>query len=202
MQLIVFEGIDASGKETQAKLLANTLEELGFSVYSDSFPRYETEVGKVIKSHLTGAIPLTDEGFHMLLEVDRQLFMGNLEKLESYGTDFMILDRFTLSNLAFGSAKGLDIEWLKNLQSKVRKPDLTFLVDISPQTSYERRKEGRDIHENDSELLVQARKNYVELYVDLAISGQPIFRINGEQSLEEIQSYIKRIVVEHYHLKL
>ncbi|MGA4519271.1 dTMP kinase [Solibacillus silvestris] len=194
MKIIAFEGIDASGKETQAHLLTAWLQGQGYNVYQESFPRYDTPVGRLIKDHLQGEINLNDEAFHMLLEVDRQDFMTTVRNMEQNGTDFMVLDRFTLSNLAFGKAKGLDPAWLTKLQEKVIQPDITFFVDISVETSFERRSGGRDKYESDNELLRKARFNYLETVFELKGQGTTIFGINGENSTTNIFEMIKVIV--------
>ena len=100
MKLISFEGIDASGKETQAQMLYEYLKREGFNVAYESFPRYYTPVGKLIKKSLKGEITLTPEAHHMLYEVDRIDFMGYLNELEELEWDFLILDRYTHSNIA------------------------------------------------------------------------------------------------------
>ena len=194
MKIIAFEGIDASGKETQACLLATWLQEQGYYVYHSAFPRYETAIGSIIKRHLQSDINLNDEAFHMLLEVDRQDFMSTVAKMEQDGVDFMILDRFTLSNLAFGKAKGLDPAWLAQLQEKVIQPDLTFFIDISVKTSFERRSGGRDKYENDDSLLQGARSSYQALVSQLKEQGNTVFGIDGERSAADIFEQLKTIV--------
>jgi dTMP kinase len=181
MKIIVFEGIDASGKETQVKMLAHALSQMGYRVATASFPRYDTAIGFLIRKGLKDEIVMTDEALHMLLEVDKQNFTTEISKYESLGYDFLILDRFTLSNLAFGMAKGLDVEWLKQVQAKIRKADLTFLLDITAETSYKRKSSNYqfkelDKHELDSSLLNKARMAY-------QILASQLTDIDGEDSL-------------------
>lgn len=160
MKLISFEGIDASGKETQAKMLYEYLSKQGYKVEFVSFPRYETPVGNVIRKALKGDIHLTTEAFHMLYEVDRMDFIEKIEELESCGYDFLILDRFTHSNIAFGVANNLSYNWLNILQSYIRKPDITFLLDITVDESVKRRQNRQDKFEEDLEFLNKARMAY------------------------------------------
>lgn len=199
MLIVAFEGIDASGKETQAELLVKWLQGKEYNVFPESFPRYHTPIGQIIKGHLTDELlePITEEAFHMLLEADRQAFMADIEFARSNGCDFIILDRFTLSNIAFGKAKDIDINWLKGLQKKVTQPDITFFVDISPATSITRRSEGRDKHERDTELLHKARRAYTDLAYELNKLGKHVYLIDGELSVNEIHENIKGIVLRH-----
>ncbi len=163
MKLISFEGIDASGKETQAKMLYKYLLSEGFNVAYESFPRYYTQVGELIKKSLKGEITLTPEAHHMLYEVDRIDFMGYLNELEKHGCDFLILDRYTHSNIAYGVANNLSYIWLKLLQAYVRKPDLVFLLDITVEESIKRRENRQDLFENDLKFLYKVRMAYTLL---------------------------------------
>lgn len=196
MKIISFEGIDACGKETQAELIALWLAEQGNTVLHEAFPRYDKPIGAVIRKWLDKEIQLSDEAVHMLYEADRQDFTDLMEYFQSLETDkdhILVLDRFTLSNLAFGRAKGLDVEWLAKLQEKVPKPDITFLLDISPETSIKRRSKGRDRHEEDTELLRKTRNAYLQELHDNLVkkSLQQVLIIDGEQSVEEVHKQIK-----------
>ena len=160
MKLISFEGIDASGKETQAKMLYKYLKEKGYNVAFESFPRYDKAIGNLIGKTLRGEVTLTPEALHMLYEVDRIDFMERIEQLEECGYDFLILDRFTHSNIAFGVANNLSYNWLNILQDYVRKPDITFLLDITVEESVKRRKNREDDFEKNLEFLNKARMVY------------------------------------------
>lgn len=196
MKLVAFEGIDACGKETQAKQLVEWLQGQGKQVNAVSFPRYEKPIGKVIRNWLDSEVEVTHEAIHMLYEADRQDYMGELEQLSHL--DFVVADRFTLSNLAFGNSKGIDPHWLVKLQSKVRKPDITIILDISPSTSVKRRSEGRDRHEQDTNLLQKTRDSYAALAYGLKVEGHEVHFINGEQKPEEIHQQLQEVLSKHF----
>lgn len=162
MRLIAVEGIDASGKETQVNKLFLALKAKGYDVAVAGFPRYHTPIGQVLLGYFQGEVALSTESVHMLLEADRQDFMEDIRLYEETGCEFVILDRFTLSNLAFGVARGVELDWLRDLSKKVRQPDLTFILDISAETSF-KRKADRDILEQDAELQSRARVVYQSL---------------------------------------
>ncbi len=193
MKIISFEGIDASGKETQARLLNSYLKEKGYNTAFESFPRYDTELGKLIKKSLEGKVTLTPEAHHMLYEVDRIDFMKTIEDLEKSGCDFLILDRYTHSNIAFGVANNLSYNWLNILQEYVRKPDIVFLLDISVEESIKRKEQREDLFEKDLEFLNRARR----VYTLLAKNNPTIIPIhvgkaNPEQLHEAIIYYLQR----------
>lgn len=163
MKIIAFEGIDACGKSTQVELLRNYLNQYGYKVIEYSFPRKDTPIGSLIYGYLKGNVKLSTEAAHMLFEVDRIDFISIIEEIESKGYDFLIVDRFTLSNVAYGVAKGLSFNWLCMLQAYVKKPDITFLLDIPPDISFLRRSVRNDSYERDFELLNKARAAYTLL---------------------------------------
>lgn len=200
MNIIAIEGIDASGKQTQVQMLFNALSNMGFKVAVDSFPRYSTPLGKLIKQWLNKEIEISKEAIRMLYEADRQDYQSEIQFLAEEGFDFLLLDRYHLSNLAFGMAEGVDITWLQALQTKIRKPDLTIVLDISSQTSFSRKSE-RDRYEVDSELLVKARNAYLFLANKLSKENDDlIYVINSDQALptqihESILSTVEMLII-------
>lgn len=197
VKIVAIEGIDASGKETQTRMLFDKLRRLGYNVQTESFPRYNTKIGKLIKACLEGRIKLTDEAFHMLLEADRLDFKEVIEFNSSVGTDYLILDRYTLSNLAFGMARGLDLDWLIQLQSPLPKADITFVLDISTETSLKRKNRSeRDVHELDLSLLNRAKAAYVFLANKLS-KEELIYVIDANHASPES---IHDVIVSHLAL--
>jgi len=75
----------------------------------------------------------------------------------------VIVNRYTPSNLAYGMAHGLSLQWLEHLEEDLPKPDLVFILDITAQTSFMRKKKRRDFHENDQNYLDRVRRAYVRL---------------------------------------
>ena len=69
--MIVLEGIDQSGKQTQTHLLSKKLGEHGFKVETLSFPLYSTVIGKEVKNYLQNNSTLPIEAMHMLLSANR-----------------------------------------------------------------------------------------------------------------------------------
>lgn len=194
MKLISFEGIDASGKKTQAELLKKYLTEQGYKVELESFPRYETPIGSLIKKALADEIKITPEALHMLYEVDRVDFTERLEQLEKLNYDFVILDRYTHSNIAFGVAHNISYNWLSLLQSYIRKPDITFLLDITVEESVRRRNIRRDKFEEDLDYLDRVRRAYTILAKN---NPSIILMWMGKSSPEQINE----VIIDHLRRK-
>src|SRR5437879_12617270 len=89
----------------------------------------------------------------------------SLEKLRELlrDSDYIIVDRYYPSNLAYGIARGLDERWLSNLDAGLPEPDQVILVDTSVEASFTRNTSGRDVHERDTLLLHKVRKEYIDL---------------------------------------
>lgn len=201
MKIVAIEGIDCSGKETQAKLLVRALSKKGYSVVGYAFPRYETEIGGLIGRYLRSEINLTQEAFHMLYAADRLDFMRVIKWLEDIGMDYLICDRFTMSNLAFGRAKGFDVEWLESLEVEVRKPDITFLLDIPVSVSAARKQGGRDRYEGDFSLLRGVKDAYQTLAAVCKLSGYSILKVDGTQPENKVHQVILDYTMEHTQTK-
>lgn len=164
MKIIAFEGIDASGKETQAKMLKEYLESEGKVVKLDSFPRYETPIGNIILQVLQGELDMDPQAFHMLYEVDRLDYQRTLNQYKASGlVDYVIIDRYFLSNLAYSVCKGLDLRVYTNIHKKFTPPDAYIVLDIDAETSFKRRIDREDLHERDLTYLSNVVYSYREL---------------------------------------
>ena len=157
--LIVFEGLDQSGKETQSRTLRARLETEGYRVRSLSFPEYETPIGKELRQALDGARDFTADVMQLLYVANRLEFRSRLELWLSAG-DVVICDRYCASTVAYGEAQGLDSAWLLDIQRTLPKADITVLLDIAPETAVQRKATGRDRYERDLNLLARVRDSY------------------------------------------
>jgi dTMP kinase len=157
--LIVFEGLDQSGKETQARTLRARLEHEGHRVRSLSFPEYETPLGKELRQALDGAREFTPDVMQLLYVANRLEFRSRLELWLGAG-DVVICDRYCASTIAYGEAQGLDLIWLTEVQRTLPRADITVLLDIAPETAVKRKSVGRDRYERDLSLLARVRQSY------------------------------------------
>lgn len=157
--LIAFEGLDQSGKETQARGLAARLQEDGYRVKALSFPDYETPIGREIRKALDGERDFAPDVMQLLYVANRLEWREKIERWLSEG-DIVVCDRFRASSVAYGEAQGLDREWLEEIQRGLPTPAVTFLLDIAPETAVHRKATGRDRYERDLALLERVRASY------------------------------------------
>jgi dTMP kinase len=157
--LIVFEGLDQSGKETQARALRARLERDGRRVQSLSFPEYDTPIGREIRHALDGARDFTPDVMQLLYVANRLEFKPQIERWLAAG-DIVICDRYCASSMAYGEAQGLDPVWLNEIQRSLPKAAVTVLLDIAPETAVRRKSTNRDRYERDLDMLARVRTSY------------------------------------------
>ncbi len=180
--LISFEGIDGSGKTTQARKLYEFLRSKGKKVSLYREPG-GTKAGERVREILLKE-DLTPRSELLLFEASRAELVEKKIKNNLKDGFIVILDRYTLSTLAYqGYGKGIDlkvIEKLNNFATGGIEPDLIFLLDVSVDVALKRKKE-KNRFENRA-FLERVRKGFLEL----SKKRKNVFVINGERSEEEV----------------
>lgn len=185
--IIALEGIDAAGKQTQSKRLAEVLRVRGLNVAELSFPNYVTETGTLIKKILRqerwlGACEefADAEGLHhdQALVLQALMTSNRYEAIQmltlwkaaaskfpdgSTSTGVLVLDRYWASGYAYGTADGVDPTWLLNIHRALPQPDLSVFCDITVEQSFQRRPVREDAYEASRERLEKARCGYRKL---------------------------------------
>lgn len=189
--IIAVEGIDAVGKRTQTTLLSKWLETKQIKVARMSFPDYRTTIGKEIKRFLSTASHYPLELQHLLFAANRWEKYGEIEARLRAG-DVLVIDRYTESNLAYGVANGLDINWLSNLERGMPRADLVLLLDASAESLRSRRPgRSKDAYEQSSSLQSKAQNAYRRL------ARHRRWRlIDASGSLGEVQAAVEMAVAE------
>jgi dTMP kinase len=159
--LIAFEGLDQSGKQTQAERLRDRLVQAGRHVQLLSFPAYETPIGTEIRKALAGAREWAADVMQLLYIANRYEARPMIERELAQGT-VLVCDRYMASSIAYGQSQGLDGAWLRDVQRHLPQPDLTVLLDIVPDVSARRKTSDRDKFERDLALLARVRENYLQ----------------------------------------
>jgi dTMP kinase len=158
--LIAFEGLDQSGKQTQAELLRDRLTAAGRQVHLLSFPDYATAIGEEIERALRGTRDYGADVMQLLYIANRYEWKARIVEECARGT-ILLCDRYLASSVAYGEAHGLDPQWLLEMQRFLPQPDITFLLDIAPEVSARRKTADRDKYERDLALLARVRNSYL-----------------------------------------
>jgi len=157
--LIAFEGLDQSGKETQARRLADHLRGEGHRTRLASFPDYETPIGQELRRALAGEHDYGADVMQLLYVANRYERKPDLERWLGDG-EIVLCDRYAASSVAYGAAQGLDAAWLVEVQRFLPPAAVTLLLDIRPETAVVRKASGRDRYERDLALLARVRASY------------------------------------------
>jgi len=157
--LIAFEGLDQSGKQTQAELLRDRLKQDGRKSRLVSFPDYGTSIGEEIARALAGEREYGPDVMQLLYVANRYERKDDLQRWLDGGL-VLVCDRYTASSVAYGEAFGLDPAWLTDMQRFLPAAALTIMLDIAPETAAQRKAVDRDRYERDLSLLARVRDSY------------------------------------------
>lgn len=182
--LISFEGLDQSGKQTQAERLLAALRERGRETHFLSFPDYDTAIGAEIGRALRGDRDYTADVMQLLYIANRYEYRRNIEQWLADGA-LVVCDRYLASSVAYGEAQGLDAAWLTTLQANLPQPSLTLLLDIPPDASLARKQRHRDRYESDLQLLGRVRESYLR-----QASQSHWLRIDGTQDKDTVTTSV------------
>jgi dTMP kinase len=157
--LIAFEGLDQSGKQTQAELLRDRLKQDGHKSRLVSFPDYATSIGEEIARALQGEREYGPDVMQLLYIANRYERKDDLTRWLEGGL-ILVADRYAASSVAYGEATGLDPAWLAELQKYLPPAALTIFLDIAPETAVQRKAVDRDRYERDLAMQGRVRESY------------------------------------------
>jgi dTMP kinase len=186
--VVAFEGLDQSGKQTQAERLADTLRAEGRRVEFLTFPEYPTAIGAEIGRALRGEHDYAPDTLQLLYIANRYEFRPRIVEWVAAGA-VVICDRYLASSVAYGEAQGLDPAWLQEVQRYLPQPSLTVVLDIPPEVSLQRKQAARDRFERDLPLLSRVRDSYRRQ----AVSPGWVL-IDGQQDVETVAAAVIRAV--------
>lgn len=183
--LIAIDGVDASGKQTQAELIIKRLEKEGKEVRGVSFPAYDKPSSALVKMYLNG--DFGDNPSDVNAYATSTLFAA--DRFATYRTDWghdyktgkiIVADRYVSSNLIHQASKIEREEdkenflvWLDDLEYNIYglpRPDITIFLDMPPEYGIELMQnrsnkatgeKKKDIHESDGEYLAKSYNNAV-----------------------------------------
>ena len=186
--LIAIEGLDQSGKQTQAGLLRDRLKQDGRKARLVAFPDYATSIGEEIARALQGEREYGPDVMQLLYVANRYERTPDLRRWLDGGL-ILVCDRYMASSIAYGEAQGLDPAWLTDMQKFLPPPALTIMLDISPDTAVKRKSADRDRYERDLAMQGRVRESYLRL-----AAAQQWVVLDGEREKEAIADDIFQAV--------
>jgi dTMP kinase len=157
--LIAFEGLDQSGKQTQAERLLEAFRGGGHRAEFLTFPEYTTAIGAEIGRALQGERDYQPDTLQLLYIANRFEFRPRITSWLEAGT-MVVCDRYLASSIAYGEAQGVSATWLTDIQRLLPQPALTIFLDMSPAVSLTRKQADRDKFERDMPLLGRVQESY------------------------------------------
>lgn len=186
-KIIVIEGTDKAGKTSQSRMLAESLKVSGKVCVILDFPDYTTPIGMELKAFLEGKRDYLPEVNHLLFSANRWEKKKEIESMLENGT-IIVMNRYWQSNLVYGVANGMDINWLLRLDKGLPKEDVVLVILVNPSISA-KRAEMQDAFESDPQLAAKAYKNY------LKFAKQYRWKvIDGSKSKEQVHQEITKII--------
>jgi len=191
--LIVFEGIDGSGKSTQARRLVRKLRELGYGVVSLREPT-KGKWGRTIKRLAKEEGSLTPEEELGLFVKDRRENVKKNIAPALAAKKIVVLDRYYFSTIAYQGAKGISPSRIRRLnESFAVKPDMVFILDVAADRGL-RRIRGRKRKD-----LLFEQEAYLARVRDIfnSFQGRRFRHLDGTRSKEDLAAEISSLVLRH-----
>ena len=194
---ITFEGIDGSGKSTQAKILVEKLQSLNLETLFLREPG-GTSISEEIRSVLLNnrEDEMSSRSEALLMCASRAQLTKDIISPELKAGKWIIADRYADSTLAYqGGGRGLNLDWLIKLNQFATygiEPNLTFYIDIEPEVGFQRRKglSSDRIESAGLDFQSDIRQKYLEIVDNF---GDRCVIIDGNLSVDEISNYIWNI---------
>jgi dTMP kinase len=192
---ISFEGIDRSGKSTQAGVLAETLGDKVVFVREPGGTHFSERVRGILKDP---EIPLTPRAEALLFAAARADLVARVIRPALDEGKIVIADRFIDSSLAYqGAARGLGIEEIAKLNSWAAdelQPNLTLFVEIDPAVAIARGAEENDRFEDEG---AEFQRKVAAAYDEIAAANPSrIIRVDGDRGPDEVAAEIQQIVLD------
>ena len=196
-RFIVFEGLDRSGKSSQASALCNRLIESGRNAKLIRFPARDSgPIGSLINSYLASSTELPDEAIHLLFSANRWEVVPKLLDDINSGID-IICDRYLYSGVAYSAAKGLDIEWCRGPDKNLPYPDLVLFLSVSPEVAASRGEFGLERYEK-REFQAKVKTHFLSFLQ----TEKNWKKIDADKSMNEVSSEIHAAVESAFETPL
>ena len=220
-KIVVIEGTDGSGKETQSKLLEDYLLNKGLKVKRYSFPIYSSPTGRIVGGPYLGKKEICDGYFEetsanvdplvssLYYAADRRYNFLNEIEGEIDKNDVIILDRYTTSNMGHQAGKASNkkdrdkilkfIEYLEFELCELPRPDMVVFLHMPFEAAKELRKDRTygDGNENSPEHLKKAEKNYCDIanmYNWKYINCLKTKKYNGLEAIKSIEDISMEVI--------
>jgi dTMP kinase len=202
-RFIVLEGIDGSGTTTQAQLLVRALSGSGIPARFTHEPS-TGRIGRLLRQMLAGeeSVAPTWDGMALLFAADRLDHVASeIAPALSAGIT-VICDRYDLSSLAYQSATAPTAEavvpWLRSINQRALRPDLTLILDVDPERAELRRRERGEPAELFEQRDLQRRLAGLYATAELLLPEDRLVHVHADGGIEEVQKELLRVIAQAF----
>jgi len=191
-KLLVFEGLDRSGKSTQCALLVEHLISQGDRVEHVRFPNRTTPIGQILNAYLSGATEVEDHVVHLLFSANRWEMASQISRWIAEGVT-VVVDRYYYSGCVYTAAKalpGLGLGWARHPDVGLPRPDLCVFLDVSPETAAARGGFGGEKYEQ-TEFQARVRELF-EVMWRHPDEENDVVVVNADRSMEDVERTIRK----------
>jgi dTMP kinase len=176
---IVIEGLDGSGKTTQASLLSKKLSQ-SHSVMLTTEPS-QGKIGTFIREGcLYEDKRLPPESEALLFAADRIEHMKKELKPALDEGKMVICDRYIYSSLAYQGSAGLSLDWIKTINARALQPDFSIFIDVAPEQVLKRLQRKKSVMET-----LETQRKVREVYLKYVENGE-LVSVDGDKPKEVV----------------
>ncbi|RDA84239.1 hypothetical protein CP532_2119 [Ophiocordyceps camponoti-leonardi (nom. inval.)] len=189
--LIVLEGLDRSGKSTQAQLLVQRFSEEGRPVKMMRFPDRSTPIGQLIDSYLRRATDMDDHAIHLLFSANRWEAAKHMRELLAAGTS-VVCDRFYHSGIVYSAAKDnpeLSLEWARGPDIGLPRPDAVIFLDLNEEQAKARGGWGCEAYEEE-QMQRRVRELFSTLSKGKGQDGEDLIIVDAKETVDEVAEQV------------
>lgn len=188
---IVIEGLDGSGKTTQATLLAEKLSK-SYNVLLTAEPS-KGKIGTFIRECcLYEQTRLPKEAEALLFAADRIEHMETELKPALDEGKLVICDRYVYSSLAYQGSAGLSLDWIKTINARALQPDFCVFIDVPPEKVIERLQRKRSVMET-----LETQQKVREIYLKYVEKGE-LVRVDGDKEKSHVAKELHAKVTQFF----
>ena len=196
---IAIEGIDGAGTTTQAALLAAALRKRGLPVRTTHEPT-DGPVGALIRQVINGRVVVNGPAGSSSLGWSTLALLVAADRLDHLQAEVIpnlmdgvtvITDRYDASSIAYQGVVSGDAgvaEWIRTINRRARRPDLTIILDVSPETATERRRHRGNAPDLFEEEDLQRRLARFYDTIEQHLPGDRVLHLDGNADAETVHA--------------
>lgn len=204
---VVVEGVDGCGSTTHSRLLAKALRNTGREVVLSCEPT-SGPIGGLIRQILQHRLVVRDtngpRGFAwatmaLLFAADRLDHLDSLIMPALRAGSVVVSDRYDLSSLAYQSATAPEAQsatpWIRELNARARRPDITIVIDVPAEVAEERRQTRGGVEEVFENRALQERLVGIYAHAETLVPGDRVTHVSGVGEQAEVSARILAAVL-------